>query len=105
MSQKQETQFDSDTLTINVNGHVEGQAVAFQPVPGYDVSVSVTSYDYERNGETKTNHVPHVTLSTIDGNIVAEPHAHDSHIPAEAIKEGKQTARYVIENIGQFVDN
>jgi len=102
--QKQELQFDIDTLEVNSNGHIEGQAVAFNFVPGYDVSVSVTSYDFQCRGETKTNHVPHVVVSTDTGNIVAEPHTHDSHLPEKAIEDGKQTARYVAENPDEFLD-
>jgi len=93
-----------NTLRVDDNGHVVGQAWYGSFADGHDVTISVTSYDYDRYGETKTNHVPHVVVTDKNGNIVAEPHAHDSSLPKKAIKEAKQTGKYVIENPEQFIE-
>jgi len=101
----QETQFQwyDDTLSVADNDHVEGSAFYGSFADGYDVVISVTSYDYERNGETKTNHVPHVVVSDSSGSIVSEPHTRDSHDPQTAINNAKQAGRYVVENPMKFI--
>jgi hypothetical protein len=62
---------------------------------GYSVQASVTSYEYERNGETKLNHVPNVVVTDETGRIVSEPHAHDSTNPEKAIENARETVRTV----------
>jgi len=108
MSQAQQSDFqwNDDTLQVNANGNVEGMAwFGSFTVDGeqYDVIASVTSYDFEQYGETETNHVPHVVVTTIDGSIVAEPHCHNSRHPEKAIQNAKGTAEYVVQHLEQFV--
>lgn len=102
--QQSDFEWYDDTLRVNDNGHVEGQAWHGSFADGHDVTISVTSYNYARHGETKTNHVPHVVVTDKNGSIVAEPHAHDSSLPKKAIKDGKQTGKYVVENPEQFIE-
>jgi hypothetical protein len=105
---KHNVEFDSElwgnqSLWIDENGHVDGSMHVFGFVDGYDVTIGVFSYDYDRHGETRTNHVPQVVVSTTDGSIVAEPHAHDSNNPVQAIKNARDAAEHVIENPDEFV--
>lgn len=101
---KETLEWNDDTLEVNDDGHVEGQAWYGSFADGHDVFVSVHSYDYEKYGRTKTNHVPLVTVTDSDGNIVSEPHTHDSHNPERAIEDGKMTAIYVVENPSEFIN-
>jgi len=99
-------EWNDDTLHVNDDGMTEGQAWCGSyehDGTEYDITVSVTSYEFEQYGETKTNHVPHVTVTTKDGSIVAEPHVHDSRHPEKAIDNGKETAEYVAQRLEQFV--
>lgn len=100
----EEFEFDSDSLEIDDEGYVTGSACLFNFVEGYDVSASVSSYEYERNGETKMNHVPHIVVSENGGNIVSEPTAHDSSNPKKAIENAKNTAKYVAQHPNDFVN-
>ena len=103
MTENNDIQWNDDTLEVNYDGHVEGQAWTTIN-DEYDVSASVTSYEYQRNGETRINHVPHVVVSSHNGSIVAEPHAHDSEHAGVAIGNAKETAAYVIENPEEFIE-
>lgn len=100
----EEIEFNSDSLEIDDEGYVVGSACIFNFIEGYDVSASVTSYEYERNGETKMNHVPHIVVSKRNGSIVSEPHAHDSENPEKAIERAKGTAKYVAQHPDDFVN-
>lgn len=71
-------------LFVNDEGEVEGELWKSVDDEHY-VSVAVVSYSYERDGEEKMNHVPHIVVSEKDGGIVGEPHAHDSNNPDRAI--------------------
>jgi len=57
-----EIDWNDYTLYIDDSGHVQGQAWYGPFYDGYDVSVTVHSYDYDQYDETHTNHVPHVSL-------------------------------------------
>jgi len=84
-------------MAIDEHGHVEGTVHIFHSEHGIDVTVGVTSYEYERGGETNTNHVPHIVVSDPDGTIRQEPYARDSHDPHTAIKRAIQTAEWAYE--------
>lgn len=75
-------------------GKVEGYAYTHER-NGRDVSVAVNSYGYERNGEQRMNHVPHIVVQNEDGDIVAEPHAWDSQIAKKAIENGIEAAESI----------
>lgn len=92
-----------ENLEIDEDGHVREVAYTHPFKDGYDVQVAVTSYDFEKHGETKTNHVPNVVLTDEDGSIVAEPHARDSYSAEKAIENGKRTAEYVFKHPEQFI--
>jgi len=81
-----------NVFTINADGHVEGVAYIFDSENSIDVTAAVNSYNYERGGETRTNHIPHIVVSDPDGSIQKEPHAHDSKHPRTALKRAIQTA-------------
>jgi len=98
-------EWSDDTLEINDDGHVEGSAFVGNFIDGYDVSISVTSYDYERNGETRTNHVPHVVVTTTEGKIIVEPTAQDSRNAQKAIENARGCAEYVIKYPSEFIDD
>jgi len=83
-----------NTIWIDSNGHVDGQAVIFDSENNIDVTASVYSYDYNRGGESRTNHVPHIVVSDMDGSIQHEPDAYDSRNPQTAIKRAIQTAEW-----------
>lgn len=97
-------EWNEDTLTVDEHGHVDGQAWYGLFGDGYDVFASVTSYDYERGGQTRTNHVPHVVVTDNRGSVIAEPHVHDTQFPEKAIKAAKDVARGVVANPEQFID-
>ena len=103
---KRTFEWNDDTLHVNKDGMTEGQAWCGSyehEGQQYDVSASVTSYTFEQYGEQRTNHVPHVVVTTIEGSIVAEPHCHDSRHPEKAIQNAKGTAEYVVQHLEQFV--
>ena len=89
-------------LILNDNGYVSGVAYTKEQ-NGYSIEISVFTYEYEQNGETKMNHVPNIILSNKNGSITAEPHAHDSQNAEKAIQNAINTGEYVIENLNQFV--
>jgi len=103
MTENNDIEWDENTLEVNHDGHVEGHA--FRAINDeYDVTASVISYEYFRNGEEHINHVPHVVVSTRDGSVVAEPHAHDSRHAGVAIGNAKDMAGYVFENPEEFIE-
>jgi hypothetical protein len=109
MQETDQPQFEwnDDTLQVDEDGDVEGQAwygSFSHNGTKYDVSASVTSYDFEQYGETQTNHVPHVVVTTIDASIVSEPHVHDSRNPQTAIERAKETAKAVVAAPQRFID-
>lgn len=95
--------FRHDDLRVNDDGFVEGTAYTHDK-DGYDVVVGVTSYEYERDGETKMNHVPNVVVNDPDGSIVAEPHSHDSSSAEIAIENAKSTGKWAFRNMEQYMD-
>ncbi len=85
--------WDHDSISIE-NGYVEGYAFAGRVDGEHDVTVSVTSYEYDGD---KMNHVPHIVIDEADtGSIVAEPHAHDSQDPERAIDNAKSAGEYIV---------
>lgn len=91
-----------DSLDVDDEGYVTGAAYTYTFGDGFDVQVGVTSYEYERGGETKMNHVPNVVVTDKDGSIVREPHAWDSEHPNRAIENGKGVAEDVFKRPGQY---
>jgi len=67
----------------------------------YWAQASVTSYEYE---DGKLNHVPNVVLVEDGGYIVAEPHAHDSTNPHQAIENALDTAEWAINHTDELQD-
>lgn len=101
-------QFDSDVwayngLSITDRGYVEGSAYTHTFKDGCDVSIGVFSYEYDRDGEHKINHVPNVVVTDRDGRIIAEPHANDSSEPRTAIENARDAAEYVVEHSDEYV--
>jgi len=81
--------WEQDTLRVNNDGRVVGQLFRHNP-DGIAVTATVTSYTY--NDGEEINHVPHVVVSDVDGVVIAEPHAYDSHNPNTAMKRTRQAA-------------
>ena len=90
MSESNTEFWDMDSIEVDENGFVQGQAYKLGIHGQFDVTASVTSYEYERNGETKMNHVPHIVVSEKDGKIIKEPHANDSENPKKQLKTQSQ---------------
>lgn len=95
--------WEYDNLEIDEKGFVTGSAYTREFLGEYDILVAVFSYEYERQGETKMNHVPHVVITERDGNIVSEPEARDSENPEVAIENAKGLAEYIFEYPEDFV--
>jgi len=98
---------DSDILEYNSlsveNREVSGSALTHTFEGGYRIQITVISYDYERTGETRQNHVPNVVVTDRTGSIVTEVHANDSNSPIEAVENAVSTAEYVLENADTFL--
>lgn len=94
--------FAVSTLRVE-NERLCGMAMTEEKEGGYAVTLSFTSYYYERSGEKQWNHVPHITITAPDGSIVAEPSAADSSIRSKAFSNGVETAQYAFENLTEFV--
>ena len=99
--------FDTDVwahadFEIDANGHVDGSAYTHEFANGHDVVIGVTSYDYERAGETRTNHIPNAVTTDADGTIVHEGEPNDSENPQTAIENAKGSAEFIFENAEQF---
>jgi len=92
-----------DTLDTDEEGFVTGSAYT-RKKGGYDVQAGVYSYEYERHGDARMNHVPNVIVVHPDGHIVAEPHANDSPHAGRAIDNAKDTVRFVFSNLDQYTD-
>lgn len=103
MSQTETSIWLYDNLEIDDDGYVTGSAYTRQFLGEYDVVVGVTSYEYERHGETRMNHVPHVVVTDSEGTIVREPQAYDSENPGRAISNAKGLAEFVLENPQDFI--
>jgi len=85
-----------------VQGYVQGSA--YQDLPsGHSVRISVCSYEYDRQGETRMNHVPIISIEDETGSIVSEPHARDSSNPHQAIQNAKRYGKDVIENPQRYI--
>ena len=98
------TVWQSMDLEIKPDGHVAGQALS-EPLPsGHVVTASVVSYEYERNGMARINHVPQVALTDETGAIVGEPMAHDARNAETAVENALQAGEYAAENPEQFLD-
>lgn len=95
--------WDYDDLHVNDEGMVEGTAISREFAGGYTVQASVSSYEYEKGGETRKNHVPHITVQDENGSIVSEPSAWDSISPKKAIEAAKGTGEYVVEYPDDFI--
>lgn len=94
--------FANSTLRVE-DERLEGMAMTKQKEGGFSLTLSFTSYQYERGGETHWNHVPHVTVVAPDGRIVAEPSAADSSYRARAFANGLNTVEYVFDNLKQYL--
>lgn len=94
---------EENKLIVKDDGFVEGMTVI--PINDeYDIVVSVNSYEYERNGEKRINHVPQVNI-TKDGAIVYESEMdRDTKNGNEAIKFAYQTAKYCKENYEELIN-
>jgi hypothetical protein len=89
--------WSSTTIGLDENGHVNSSIHIFDSENGIDVTATVCSYDYERHGERRENHVPRVVVTDPDGTIRQEPHAHDSRDVRKAIERAIQTAEWAYE--------
>ena len=103
MTENNEEAWDYDGIEIDDDGKVVGSAYRMFN-DGYDVTVSVFSYEYRQNGETHMNHVPHVVVNNPDGAIVSEPEARDSSNAEKAIENAKNLGEYVYENTQDFIN-
>ena len=88
-------------LDIDDQGFVTGSAYTYEK-DGYDVQISVTSYEFSRHGKTETNHVPHIVV-TDNGSVVLEPEARDSINPSQAITNAIGTAEMVWKNLEEYI--
>ena len=94
--------WESDNLTVNDDGYVEGNAHTFES-GGHTITASVSSYCYERNGVERMNHVPNVVIEAENGAIVTEVDANDSEDAELAIENAKGAAEFAFNNIEDFV--
>jgi len=88
-----------------VNGKVEGTIYTdtFEhEEKTLQVAASVTSYDYEQSGETKTNHVPHVVVTDNRGHILREPEVRDTHNAKKSITLAKGYAEDIYKNDDRY---
>ena len=101
MTQQQTQQFidvsSSDiwqfsNLEITQEGYVLGSAYTQQLSDGSDISIHVTTYEYNDNEDL--NHVPIVTIVDDSGSIIAEPHTRDSTNATTAIKNAIRQAEF-----------
>lgn len=103
-TESQESIWLHDSLEVDDEGYVIGSAYTEEFLGGYTVDVGVFSYEYERHGESRMNHVPNVVVSDPEGRIVAEPHSWDSGNPETAIRNAKATGELVYDNPQDFVE-
>jgi len=101
MTQQQTQQFidvsNSDiwqfsNLEITQDGYVVGSAYTQQLSDGSDITISVSSYEYNDAGDL--NHVPLVRIIADSGSIIAEPHTRDSKNATTAIKNAIRQAEF-----------
>jgi len=101
MTQQQTQQFidvsNSDiwqfsNLEITQDGYVEGYAYTQQLSDDSDISIGVTTYEYNDAGDL--NYVPNVTIVADSGSIIAEPHASDSTNATTAIKNAIRQSEF-----------
>jgi|APHM01.1.fsa_nt_gi hypothetical protein len=85
-----------DTLEVDDDGYVTGSAYTRKFGNGYSIQLHVTSYEYERNNDTRMNHVPIVVVER-DG-IECEPHVRDSRSARTAIESARGAARDIANN-------
>lgn len=104
MTENNEEVWRHDSIEINEEGKVAGSAFTWPFEGGYDVVVSVFSYEYEQDGETHMNHVPNVVVNNPDGAIVSEPEARDSSNAEKAIENAKNLGEYVYNHPQDFIN-
>lgn len=95
--------WEYDNLEIDEKGFVTGIAYTREFLEDYQVHASVASYEYERRGKTKMNHVPQVTITDSSGKIMSEPEVRDSGNAEAAIENAKGLAEYIFEYPEDFV--
>lgn len=95
--------WDYDDLHVNDEGMVEGAAISKEFAGGHTLQASVTSYEYEKNGETHVNHVPHLVVQDENGSIVSEPHVHDTASAEGAIARAKGAGKSVVVHPEGFI--
>lgn len=104
MSEDNNDMIVHDGMEVDDRGFVIGSGYVRSEDCEYGVDFGVFSYEYERNGETRINHVPSVHVVDERGVILAEPHAHDSESAEKAMDNARGTAKYAFENIEDFID-
>lgn len=92
-----------DSMEVDDRGFVIGSGYVRSEDCEYAVDFGVFSYEYERKGETRINHVPSIHVVDERGVIHAEPHANDSHDPETAMENARSTAKYTFENIEDYI--
>lgn len=90
-------------LCINDDGFVEGTAYTKEK-DGYDIRIAVESYEYERHGETRMNHVPVGNITNEKGIIVHDLEPNDDQNAERAIENAVGSAEYAYKHLGQFID-
>lgn len=93
-----------ENFSLDDDGHVTGSAHTHEFMGGYTVAIGVFSYEYERDGEKRVNHVPNVVVQHPDGAILREPYARDSEKPWAAVRNARDTAETVYRNAEEYVD-
>jgi hypothetical protein len=95
--------WEYSSIDIDETGRVTGYAYTYEFGDGYDVGISVSSYEFERDGRTKMNHVPIVNVTEAhDGRIVKQIKAHDSLRASKAIENAVGAAKIVFKRPDQF---
>lgn len=95
--------WEFDNLSVNDDMMVDGQVYTKQKPNGAYVRATVSSYEYKRDGETKSNHVPVVYVTDERGRIKHMAEAGDSSNPHKAVGEAKSTAEYIFNNINEYL--
>lgn len=103
MTENNDSVWDYDDLRVNDEGMVEGTAISREFAGGHTVQASVSSYEFEFDGETRVNHVPHIVVQDENGSIVSEPTDNDTTSPKKAIERAKGTGEYVVRNPDDFI--
>jgi hypothetical protein len=95
--------WEFNSLEVNDDGKVEGSAYSFKLYGEYDVVATVSSYAYEKRGESHMNHVPAIILQDESGSIIQDWNGHDSSNAEKAIDNALSFGESVYKDYEQYI--